>query len=250
MSSGIKNRQSWQINHATYISNPVTGTHMLACPSPSEFSKDFTVQSNDSKETFGDVKSTLHDNVSNSSLSPNLPTTAAEKPQEDLRRHTRFPKSLPKLDIFKQARQHRRQSSTSQSMSPADRLVLAGEASAMVEHMPICGSSIAAYSTRRHSCQVQLDLVPLPENAKVNGAFARKFCLVDKDSQLSKDIKECELDSAEEKVLKQALSDLSPSADAQGQEASQRHSIRHLKSFKGPLTANIFKDGGLDFRWS
>ena len=97
--------------------------------------------------------------------------------------------------------------------------------------------------------RVVLDFVPLPQGAKVNGVFARKFGIVNYDDQLPIEIESCLVNTADDKVLKDELA-LRMSIKAEGIDDAPVLSIKtnHLP-FKGPFTAEMFKDGGLDFRW-
>ena len=97
--------------------------------------------------------------------------------------------------------------------------------------------------------RIVLDVVPLPEGVRVNGVFSRKFGIVNYEDQLPIEIAAFALGTADDKVLKDEHA-LKMSMKAQGKDHGPVLSIKtsHLP-FNGPFTAELFKDGGLDFRW-
>ncbi len=95
---------------------------------------------------------------------------------------------------------------------------------------------------------VVLKEAPIPVDSKVNGAFSRKFGLVDRGSQLPGEIENFAMDSAEEKVLRDAAARKLSLRERFNQDGAPDKAA-DMVAFNGPFTAELFKDGGLDYRW-
>lgn len=105
------------------------------------------------------------------------------------------------------------------------------------------------YNDDDGTIRIVQESVPLPPSAKVNGAFSRKFGLVDYESQLPGDIETFAMDTAEDKVLRDQHALKLALKDKDDTDASLLNITTSHIAFNGPFTAELFKDGGLDFRW-
>ena len=121
------------------------------------------------------------------------------------------------------------------------------EVNKVVELSP---EGVKEYINADGSKRTVLENFPLPMNAQVNGLFMRKHCLIDDDvKDLPEDVANLPFYTAEEKALRDELA-LKLSMRSPGDTNADVFNIRTtFKPFKGPFTADLFKDGGLDFKW-
>lgn len=110
-------------------------------------------------------------------------------------------------------------------------------------------SPTRAYTDEDGIIRMVLESVPLPPTAKVNGVFLRKFGLVDCEGQLPEEISNFGLGTAEDKVLKDEIARRIALNGRSDTNASAQNTAASDIRFKGPFTAELFKDGGLDFKW-
>lgn len=110
-------------------------------------------------------------------------------------------------------------------------------------------SPTRAYTEEDGTIRMVLESVPLPPTAKVNGVFLRKFGLVDYEEQLPEEVANPGLCTAEDKVLKDEIALRIALNGRSDTDTSVQNIATSDIRFKGPFTAELFKDGGLDFKW-
>lgn len=251
---GIRNRRSWLINHTVYVSSPASGTNVLYSPTEEEFAKLA------SDENYGKGKlveervvlsgreELLGSRVSSHESTSTVTDGIASIDSSALKGLSSIKKGYQAI-ICPLRNLHIRNRSRGGSISgwlfPQSRYDIGFDlekdnAAEMKSEPP----SSAGTESRS---QVTLETFPLPDNARVNGVFSRKFGLV--ENELRTTFETVAMDCAEEKVLRDAATRKQNLRDKYGKDIPLRSLTKDEFGSIGPFTADMFKDGGLDYRW-
>lgn len=250
---GIRNRPSWLIEHSVYVSNPLTGTDVLYSPTEEEFAKLASDESYGRGKMVeervvltdrGDPLGTPVYSQGGSSITTDgiasIDSAGSKKPSIIKKGCQAIMNPLLQMHFKKKGK--------GTSMN-AWLLCSVNETTIGQTNSDSCPENLLGRSSSLIQVQSQasFETPPLPANARVNGIFSRKFGLVENEPPTS--FETVALDCAEEKVLRDAATRKQHLLDKYGKDIPLRSLSKDEFGSIGPFTAELFKDGGLDYRW-
>lgn len=248
-------RTEWQIDHSTFISIPGKGTSVLHCPSAQEVNTLYFRGDCGQKGRL--VKERT---VTPGICAPKLPTEMSFNAFDGLNvlesglLPTEQPNLAPLGSVSKALSRgmlslmgswHQRSSSLDTPLMPrvdcgCDSCTHSSFSAAVYENLPTVQGLPDPGTSEGKAYYGNIGNVPLPQWCNpINGSFIRKHNLIPGDMHLPDSIKFNRLRHADDLAIDRSV-------EKSWQAAYTNEPI----CFDGPFTAELFKDSGVDYRWS